>query len=813
MVPTRCHAELDYFSWNPGEIKALRTINEAHVLREIQLIGTETAKMCQCLALQNSYLSFLMEQTPKRRDIQPIHRGAKLAIKDSGSAIKKTSKSASVEIGIRYFDLARKAYVITHETDKGRSYLKKSQDAFEKYVDVRSYNRDLDYKNWYALVILHMFQVKLHENGMNILSQEDKITEIRKGILCANRALDIAERSEALFRKFILLQMLSELDIQPPENPTGSLLRYLSVHSDKSSDEYLMAAHVYGSELAKQDNLEQAKQWFLEMLEKKEHPITYLFLGKVEDHLSNYGPALEYFEKAALQDPNNLEIQLWLRSQKVKNTIQELRVSKKFPEENRLEGIVSVFNEFYGIFSTCRDRLYEPTSTFAPLRELAENFYLTIIPEIAGILIHLQQFRFSLYLYQKILDFFDQFVEAGIFKPEDKIRLLNTMGVICFLQKDMEGAETYFKQALTLDQKCLKAYANLTAVYSQERNEEKIEALWKELELVIPHIDQDQNEELSALLLNFGTAYAVLGKEKFEKAEGFYRRSLASNRCNWNARIYLSRILTAQGVYSEAHEILKTCLEPSQTQDVPFGHSSFKDFQIYFCLSGITALLGQLDKAESLAIEAGKTHVSSTQTTHLQRYLKALKNPLCDLEGIKEEIKNSILKMGFECCVGRLLNKRKVKIEVGRLIGYHGTLSSHVQGFLSRGVLQKRSDIRQFKGEGFYIAHDKDVAAYFAMKKAKEQEDPSLKPVIIEVYAHSELVGKEVQIKDKPTKVMKKEFDFLQAPIDGFESYHQYYVFERSLKRLTIGKTTEAVEWTDEEYEAFQRRNTGWNMC
>ena len=59
------------------------------------------------------------------------------------------------------------------------------------------------------------------------------------------------------------------------------------------------------------------------------------------------------------------------------------------------------------------------------------------------------------------------------------------------------------------------------------------------------------------------------------------------------------------------------------------------------------------------------------------------------------------------------------------------------------------------------------------------------------------------------TDKLMKDYDFIQAPIDGFEAYSQYYVFEKNLQKLQPPEENEIekVNWDEKKYDEFLK---GW---
>lgn len=100
--------------------------------------------------------------------------------------------------------------------------------------------------------------------------------------------------------------------------------------------------------------------------------------------------------------------------------------------------------------------------------------------------------------------------------------------------------------------------------------------------------------------------------------------------------------------------------------------------------------------------------------------------------------------MGFDFHIGKVMDSKSIQIKEGDFIGYHGTIDCFVNEFKDE-IKRRKAKIRQFNGEGFYVAKDRDIVCYFAIKKAKDERKG--KPGLLEIYAVRELVGKEVPPK------------------------------------------------------------------
>jgi tetratricopeptide (TPR) repeat protein len=711
-------------------------------------------------------------------------------------------KVASAKISQFYFKLAKNSYY-RKDHQIAEQYWKDGLKCLQTYCQYPHSKSELNYQYWFDISTFYAFRIQLHERRVQTSSPEERIKFIQEGLAALNKAIQINPKAEALFQKFMLLQGLQELGVSSSELPTDYLRRYLDQHEKPFSDEYLEYAQIYGGELAKQKKFQEAKEWFSGLIEKKPHPLVYLCLGKVEDDAGDGMKALENFEQAIKMDRHDPEIQLWSISQRVKNTIHEMQGVQKLPSLEKIKEIVEIFNQFCTIFSNCVKHSKRTASTFISLHTLMDFLYASMLPEMANLLAKLQQFRFSLHLYETILESFDAYVKCGLIKQEEKVKLHNTIGGIYLLLKDFTRAEEHLKKALELDKTCPSIYQNLVAVYAsikkEDGKEDNLSAIWKEFEPLTKKSPQEQKDVFSNIFLNFAVAYAGLGIEEIETAKKFCGCSLEADKDNWNARLLLARMRVITNNFQEA----RVLLDPESYQDAgslaPFGESSQQNFQFYFCLSGISALLENTAEADKWAIEAGKTRFNPKETGNLQSYLRALKGADPDKQQIFKGIQECIRKIEFDFRIGKFIDVKNVSFDKGVCVGYHGTTDICMPEF-QKGIELRERPTSQFKGKGFYIAKDAEIACYFAMKKAKNEGKG--KPVLLKIYAACNLVGKIVSSKAKLTKEITIQYDFLQSIIDGFENFSQYYVFENNLEKIKVG-SSEEVAWTEEDYEKF----------
>ena len=707
-------------------------------------------------------------------------------------------KVCSMKISYVYVKLADYHYSLPNHQAIADQHWQGALKNLKACSDYLCENSDLNYQNCFDISSLYVKRVQLSLRQIRVISRQEQADFLLQGLAAVNTAIQIDLKPEAMYRKFMLLKMLEEMGEPAPESAMDWWRRYLEHHPDLSSEDYRNNAQLYGGELAKIGKLKEANEWFIDLLKKGSHPLTYLYLGKIADHLNQSDQALGYFLEAAKLDPSNLEIQLWLVSQKATLVMREVRAVKGTLLTAKVQEMVNVFNEFCSVFPNCAPYLKSSTSTFISLEELANHFYMTHVLDMAHILAQLQQYRFSLHLYTNILELFDVFVAVGALDASDKIKVYTSMGAIHLSLEEYAEAEGFLQKALQMDPSYAPALENLAAVYASQKDESKLSHLWSQVEPLLPDLKSDLQSTFSTILFNFGTAYALMGKDKLKKAQEFYEKSLELNNDNWDTRIHWARTLALTGGFSKAEELLIGYASRKSVGESPFGEFPYRDFQVYFCLAGIQALNGNLSNAEKGAILAGKTHCDPDETTNLQAYLKELKGPKPNKEQLHGQIQESIRKMGFTFRIGKITNEKSLTFHENAFIGYHGTIDVYLDDF-KNGIKPKKSAIRQFSGEGFYIAPDRDIACYFAMKKMKDEGRGT--PVILPIYADKTLVG-----KPEPTKKNENtHYDFFQAEINGFEKFSQFYVQENSLTKLRLAKVHEKVDWTEANYNKFMK--------
>ena len=668
-----------------------------------------------------------------------------------------------------------------------------------------------EYNYWLALSTAYhqRLQIFLKQSDKGPVLSEESLCWVHEGLKAVDKALKYKECSELHFRKWNFLQCLADSGNHPPEDPIIWSKKYLDSHPQPHSTEYLKYAQLHGGELAKRGKLEEARLFFESLLKVKEDPITFLCLGKVLDHMNNVPAALQAFQQASILDPSSIEIKLWLVSQQVKAAIRSFREEGHPPSQVEIEEWVQISNAFCSAFSENEALFAGETSTFIPLKELAEHLYMTHLPKIANVLVRLQQYPFALGLYECILKNVRIYLKADIFEITEVINIHVVIGGLYAVLGESEKGEPFLLQAIEWDEKRLSSYSNLTEIYAAQKDEKKLSNLWAQLSpLFSKAIGQEQRQQFSTPLFNFGAAYTCLMKDlddpAYGKAQEFYKWSLECDPDNWDARYSLARLLAIKDDASYWKEA-KGCLDGLEAFEkaLPFGLEPMRKFQLYFCYAGILALCNEIPAARKMAIEASRAHYNLDEIRRLQSYLDNHKK--VDSKEFCREVIISIRKLQFDFPVGKLIHPNPLSIPEGSFIGYHGTIDLNCDNF-KEGVKPYAAEKRQFAGKGFYTTEDKEAASYFAMKKCKDEGRG--KPILLKVYNSNQktLVGQKVPPRQKVKGSTLIHYNFIQAPIDGLEAFSQHYFSENILKELKVDVEHQEVNWTEKQYEAFIKK-------
>ncbi len=718
-------------------------------------------------------------------------------------------KEDCMEIARNCFKLARH-YDTSDDSREGDKYWKQAFKYIEKGTEWTSSDQSLNFKNILDVAWFCFVRVKFCYPQINCEGTEEKIALLQKGLKATREAAQIANSDETRLYEFQFLKALKEVGQTIPEEPAEYLKKFLDCHTNRLSDEYFIYANAYGQLLAGKGRLGEAKEVFEGLLGKKKEITVYLNLGKVERLLKNTEQALSSFKEALELSPDSLEIQSWVASADVENEVRKIREHQSNPTQQEVESVVNACNKFCEITKNQLTASTAMTSIGIPLREQGAKLYLSLLPEMANVLAFLQQVPFALLLYESMLKNANIYQSRGMFSSEEVIKLHIGIGALYSQLSNFEKAEEHLKVAIEMDPRNLSTCINLVSVYAFLENEEKLNQLWQELESQLPELaKQGEKEEIGALLGNFGTAYVLLAKEasseSLTRAECFYDQALRYDPDNWDAKVHWARVLIIKegdnkGEWTTAKKLLESALDKKQ-DTILFDPNPLRKFQVYFCLSGTSILCGDTKEAKKWAIEAAKTGVDSTETKHLMGYVNgALK---ADKQKLYKQIRESIRKMEFPSPVGSL-NPQSISISGGAPMGYHGTTDTHLESFRKEGIVPRRAEERQFKGKGFYTTRDQGMASYFAYKKAKEEGEGN--PILIKIYAvqNTNLTGIGTGVRANIKKLFK-EYQFIEAPIDGFEKFFQYYVFEHSLKKLRLSQEVESVEWDDQRFEEFEK--------
>ena len=541
----------------------------------------------------------------------------------------------------------------------------------------------------------------------------------------------------------------------------------------------------------------EAKVWFENLVESKNDPVTHLSLGKLANSMGENQEALRAFKKAHALSPDNLEITLWLVSQKTKNNLRELESFKEHPSQGKVEELVEGAKEFFKVCVEARD-LDQETSNFIPISQVADHFFTTMVPDIALRLGQLGRFEYSLTLYKTFLDAFDRLAKAGTIAEKERVKLHIVIGMLHTNLNQFKQAEEHLLIALKIDNARLIAYDILLKIYSEKKDKNKIAALWDRFKpLSNNSTGQLEEAEISNTLFNFGNAYGSFGADYLTEGRVFYERSLELDEQNNLSKVSLARIHAFKGEFAKAKQLLMPYLESSTSYRSPFNEAPLIEYQVYFTISGIMTILGDFDLAKRAYLKAAKTGYSK-EIQLLWGYIETLKDPV-HKERLPNEIMVSLLQFEFRFRVGRLISDKAITFTKGQFVGYHGTTSPEED--FQNGIQPKKAVTSQHGESGFYISDTIEMARYFAMKRAKEEGKGI--PRVLKIVANKELTGQEIESRAIKSRA-KTQFDFFRSKIDGWEFFNQYFFPEQCANPdyLTIAEV-ENVGWTDQEYQQF----------
>lgn len=565
-------------------------------------------------------------------------------------------KDAHVKVSTHAFNLAQHYFYSENLPEEGNKYL---DQAFHFALDCRKKicsEANLNYKNWFLISQLYMFRIQLDIREISKVLPNERIKFIKQGLGSVNNALKYRESAEGFFQKFLLLQGLGDCGEQPKESPTQWLRRYLDHHPDPNSDDFFLYGRVYGGELAKQNRFQEAGEWFMGLVEKRDDALNCLSLGKVFQSISEGERALKWFELAVSKDPNNPEILLWFNAQKAKNILDFLRKTKKMPEQSEIRSMVSAFKGLFALSSSYRFSS-EKTSTFIPLSDMARHFYATMVPDMAHSLGVYGEPVLAIELYISYLDSFDALAENGFIGISQKVPICAAIGTLYTQLEEFEKAENFLERALAQDRDFSIAYQNLVVLFALQKDGEKLRALWNRLEPIIQNLSSERDREnFSPVVFNLGTAFGVLGREHLKQAQRFYRLSLELDSQNRDALLHLARALSLTSDFAEGRDLLLRYFASKYLDGNPFLEFDANDFRAYFCLSGLHALLGEWDQADATADQA-RTCLQNEDTQNLQNYIQALKKSPGSDE-LRNSIKESIRMIKFQFRVGKFVEEK-----------------------------------------------------------------------------------------------------------------------------------------------------------
>jgi tetratricopeptide (TPR) repeat protein len=720
------------------------------------------------------------------------------------TAAFKGLKLTSHKEGVARFKMAMYYFGLPNQELEALSYLVRGLLQLKEYCHHKDIDLEVDRRLWLDIGLFCLERIRLHCHGISKLSSSGVSVIIQEGLKALQKVIEMREDYDAVYYKYLLLQLLHDEQKSLPEDYLACMKHMLDIHPDSGSPKWLEYAQVYGQELAKQKRYPEAIQWFEFLKIQRPHPVNDLYVGKIDDEMGDILTSISHFESAQTLCPDGdpllkLEVDLWLLSAKIKKQLNTLQIAKEPPQESEVGAVVDLFNRFcLALSGALIDYPNEETSTYVPFGELARSFCLATYPSMANLLLKLKQFQFAIELYDIMIRNFALFSRHKALPPSARTHIFTAKATAHFFLDEKEPAEEAFKEALRLDPDNFEAYQNLIGLYARSKRFTELEELWKEVQRAIEKSGECKSERIGDVLFNLGAAFSHI-EDQVPRAQFFFHESLKYDSDNWDTKLHLARTLAVTKNDKEAKNLLIGYLGLSNAERGPFQASSQMNCRIYFVLAGISAICGDIDKAKKAAIEAGKTKFCPEETGNLQRYLRALEQKTGDARCVIEEIRASILKMAFTYRVGSVINSQSIRMSAGTFVGYHGTSYKFVEEF-ANGIAPKRSKIRQYEGRGFYVTDNRDMASYFAMKKT---EEVGTRAILIKVYAKQGLVGEKTStFKEKRASA---GYDFIQSNIDGLEAFSQSYVFETSLHKLRpeLGAGVEPVGWTPKEYKDF----------
>lgn len=381
------------------------------------------------------------------------------------------AKLGALALGGNFFQLAQ--YYSKDQRSSAEDYWNRGLKCLKDFSHYPIDQQDSNFDNWFEISTYYLQSIKSN------WKPEEKGRLLKEALEATNHALAIdPTSSKAILRKFLFLQMLEESGEVPPEEPTPWLKWFLDSHPDPNSEEYLYYAQIYGGELAKKGKLDQATSWFELLLARKPHPITYLYLGKVQDQMKKTDLALASMQEALRLEPENVEIKLCLICVKVQDRINTFNQMNHHPTQEEIGDCVAICNEFCTLFAQHGNQFAGTTLTFSSMQDLGRHIYLTQLPKMANILTRLQQYPFALSLFEQILNISPLYLSLNYYDPFEIVKLHSTAGGLCLKMEKYGEAEKHLLKALQLDKNYLVAYDNLTAVYSSQKNKTKLDDLW-----------------------------------------------------------------------------------------------------------------------------------------------------------------------------------------------------------------------------------------------------------------------------------------------------------------------------------------------
>ncbi|MFY7843084.1 MAG: tetratricopeptide repeat protein [Rhabdochlamydiaceae bacterium] len=796
----------------------------------------------------SSFLDAYLIETGVLKEINKLNKKIdNLCIKTSWPRIQEAETTSSeakkifCEIGDVCVDFYQYAYEHKTTAKKVNCYWEKALLNYQKCCDYPTQDKNLNSKNWMKIADLYLLYLRNNHGNSSSLNLEH-IPYIQEGLKAINQALTFKKDHATLHKKIAFICELQKYGEFVSENPMNYWPDYLQSHPHPQSQGYIEKECEYGFALIQTGHFKEAKEWLSELKNNKEHARIYYTLAIAcycllkEEDLTTGCPcpleseALEYTKKAFSLDPDNLEMQCDYGFDLIQTG--HFKEAKEWLSE--LKNNKANARIYHTLAIACYCLLKEEDLTAGspcPL-ELETRDYINKALSLAPSNQEMKCFKENISQHLRLKELYllkdpahademDSIIEdtrklrSSFPTPPNNNKLLADVyvshGYYYLDLDDFEKAKKYLTKAIQLDPKNIVALRALAIVFAETSNLEKFNALAEEAKnLHRQDLNQQDKEDLSGFFYNIaiGLLRVDPSNTNFNQMIEYLKLSQELNDKHLPTQSSCAQILVYLDKMEEAYKLLKSCYDKLEDNplyyeefyknELLFGSLPADKHKAFFCYAAILALRGDLIEAKKVVIKAHPLKINPDEIGNLERYISRLENKNIDNEPTKQQIKQSIYKLSFDYRIGKLSDEKSLVIPQGSFVGYHGTTDMYAASIIQE-IKPQKNPTRQFKGKGFYLAEDIEIASYFAMKKAKHEKEGH--PVILKIFAEKELIGKQ---SNYPRKNDHRSFDFISNKISGFEKFSQFYVMENSLKKIKANEEIEKFLWSDSDYEKFQ---------